>query len=174
MFFSKHEFDLGCTSILQHRIDTGTSRPIRQGLRRHPQVYLNVIDERVESMLQAGIIEPSSSPWASNVVLVRKADASAPPRVTIDNRSLNFVTHKDAYPIPNIGSCLDALEGCTYFSTLDLSSAFFQVPLHPSDAEETAVITRCGLFQFRVLSMRLCNAPSSFQRLMNLCFHGLA
>jgi len=128
--FSEHEFDLGCTPLLQHHIDTGNARPIRQGLLRHPQVYLNVIDERVESMLQAGIIEPSSSPWASNVVLVKKADASTPPRVTIDYRLLNLVMYKDSYQIPNIGACLDALEGCKYFSTLHLSSVFFQVPLH--------------------------------------------
>jgi len=172
--FSKHEFDLGCTPLLQHRIDTGTARPFRQGLRRHPQAYLDVIDERVESMLQAGIIEPSSSAWASNVVLVQKADPTAAPRITIDYRALNLVTYKDAYPIPHIGACLDALQGCSYFSTLDLSSGFFQVPLHPDDAEKTAFITRRGLFQFRVLSMGLCNAPSSFQRLMDLAVRGLA
>ena len=135
--FSKHEFDLGCTPLLRHRIDTGTARPLRQGLRRHPQAYLDVIDERVESMLRAGIIEPSSSAWASNVVLVQKADPTAAPRITIDYRSLNLVTYKDAYPIPHIGACLDALQGCSYFSTLDLSSGFFQVPLHPDDAEKT-------------------------------------
>jgi len=123
-------------------------------------------------MLQAGIIEPSSSPWASNVVLVKKADASTPPRYTIDYRSLNLVTYNDSYPISNIGACLDALEGCTYFSTLDLSSGVWILPGF-SDADKTAFITRCVLFQFRVLSMGLCNAPSSFQRLMDLALRGL-
>ena len=171
--FSKHEFDLGCTPLMQHHIDTGTARPIRQGLRRHPQVHLDAIDEQVDKMLQAGLIEPSSSPWASNVVLVKKAEVGAPPRVTIDYRALNLVTYKDAYPLPNINACLDALEGCTYFSTLDLRSGFFQVPIYGPDADKTAFITRKGQFRFRVMSMGLCNSPSSFQRLLDLVLRGL-
>jgi len=83
------------------------------------------------------------------------------------------LTYKDAYPLPNIGACLDALEGCSYFSTLDLRSGFYQVPLHPDDADKTAFITRRGQFRFKVLSMGLCNAPSCFQRLMDLVLSGL-
>jgi len=82
--FSASEFDLGCTPLMEHRIDTGTARPVRQALRRHPQAQLDIIDEQVNKMLEAGIIEKAASPWASNVVLVKKAEPGAPPRCTID------------------------------------------------------------------------------------------
>ena len=170
--FSASEFDLGRTPLMEHRIDTGYARPLRQGLRRHPQAHLGIIDEQVGNLLAAGLIEESRSPWASNVVLVKKAEAGAAPRCTIDHRGLNLLTYKDAYPLPNIGACLDALEGCLYFSTLDLRSGFYQVPLHPDDADKTAHITRRGQFRFKVLSMGLCNAPSCFQRLMDSCLGG--
>jgi len=171
--FSASEFDLGRTPLMEHRIDTGYARPLRQGLRRHPQAHLGIIDEQVGNLLAAGLIEESRSPWASNVVLVKKAEAGAAPRCTIDHRGLNLLTYKDAYPLPNIGACLDALEGCLYFSTLDLRSGFYQVPLHPDDADKTAHITRRGQFRFKVLSMGPCNAPSCCQRLMDLVLRGL-
>ena len=122
-------------------------------------------------MLRHGIIEPAASPWASNVVLVSKKDGSL--RFCVDYRAVNAVTYKDAYPLPNIGACLDALEGCSWFTTLDLRAGFFQVPLHPDDRDKTAFITRRGQFRFRVLSMGLCNSPSCFQRLMDLVLRGL-
>ena len=78
IYFVADEFDLGCTPLLQHRIDTGDARPLRQGLRRHPWAYLDIIDTQVYKMLKAGIIERSASPWASNVVLVKKAGANTP------------------------------------------------------------------------------------------------
>ena len=171
--FSAGEFDLGCTPLMEHRIDTGNARPLRQGLRRHPQAHLEIIDAQVDKMLEAGIIEESASPWASNIVLVKKAESNAPPRCTVDYRRLNLLTYKDAYPLPNIGACLDALEGCSYFSCLDLRSGFYQVPLHLADADKSAFLTRRGQFRFKVLSMGLCNAPSSFQRLMDLVLRGL-
>ena len=70
--FSKDDFDIGRTQLVQHRIDTGVSRPFRETLRRHPVAHLDTIDQQVQKMLQQDIIEPAASPWASNVVLVRK------------------------------------------------------------------------------------------------------
>ena len=104
--FSKGEFDLGRTTLITHHIDTGTTKPIRQPLRRHPQVYLDIIDTEISKMEAAGVIEPSYSPWASNVVVVKKHDGL--PRITLDYRQLNSVTYKDSYPLPNIFDCLDA------------------------------------------------------------------
>ena len=69
--FSTSEFDLGRTNLVRHKIDTGSNRPFKQQLRRHPMAYLPVIDEHVEKMLANDICEPSNSPWASNVVLVK-------------------------------------------------------------------------------------------------------
>jgi len=116
--FSQNELDLGRTSLIKHRIDTGNARPVRQGLRRHPQVHLDLIDQEVKKMEKSEVIEPSCSPWASNVVVVTKHDKT--PRITLDYRALNSVTYKDSYPLPNIADCLYAFKGSSYFGILDL------------------------------------------------------
>src|SRR5258708_856530 len=169
--FSRHEYDLGRTDLITHTIDTGTARPIRQPLRRHPQVHLDVIDREIDKMIQSGVVEPSNSPWASNVVVVTKHDNT--PRITLDYRQLNDVTRKDSFPLPNIADCLDAFKGASMYGILDLRSSFYQVPLAEQDRDKTAFITRKGLYQFRSLPMGLSNSPGTFQRLMNLVMRGL-
>ena len=105
--FSHDENDLGSTDIVMHHIETNGARPIRQPLRRYPPAHKEAISQHVDSMLKQGTIEPASSPWASNVVLVRKKDGSL--RCCIDYRHLNSVTRKDAYPLPRIDDCLDGM-----------------------------------------------------------------
>jgi len=96
--FSKSEYDIGRTPLVEYHIDTGSHRPIRQPLRRHLFKHLEIIDREVEEMERHGIIEPTASPWASNVVLVRKKDGSL--RFCVDYRRLNAITYKDSYPLP--------------------------------------------------------------------------
>ena len=170
--FSKDDYDLGQTDLVEHRIDTGGHRPFRQTLRRHPVAQLPVIDEHVEQMLQQGIVEPCASPWSSNVVLVRRKDGKY--RFCVDYRQLNSITYQDVYPLPRIENCLDALDGASWFSTLDLRSGYWQVRQDPRDADKTAFITRRGCFLFKTMSFGLTNAPSVFQRLMDLVLSGLA
>ena len=105
--FSKSDYDLSRTGLVKHIIDTGENRPFKQQLRRHPMAHLPVIDQHVSDMLEREIIELSSSPWASNVVLVRKADNSL--RFCVDYRHPNALTVKDSYPLPTIDTCFDAL-----------------------------------------------------------------
>ena len=169
--FSTSEFDLGHTNLVQHRIDTGINRPFKQQLRRHPMAYLPVIDEHVHKMLANDICEPSFSPWASNVVLVKKSDGTL--RFCIDYRQLNNLTVKDSYPLPRIDTCFDALGGARYFSRLDLRQGYWQVKNDPETADKTTFITRKGAFKFKVLPFGLSNAPAVFQRLMNLVMQGL-
>jgi len=107
--FSKSEYDLGRTTLTEHRIDTGDARPIKQGLRKQPQTIFPVMDTFNENMECQQIIEKSASPWASNVVVVTKHDGM--PRITLDYRALNSVTYKDSYLLPNIADCLDAFRG---------------------------------------------------------------
>ena len=106
---SQGEDGLGRASAVQHRINTGNHRPFRQTLLRHPNANLDIIDAHTDSMLQAGLVEPAQSEWASNVVLVRQSDSSR--RFCVDYRQLNERTVKDSYPLPRIEVCLDALAG---------------------------------------------------------------
>ncbi len=169
--FSLNERDLGKTTISKHRIDTGNSPPVRQPLRRQPFAYRAVIDEQLEQMMKEDLIEPTRSEWASNVVLVRKKDGTM--RFCIDYRGLNEKTKKDSYPLPRVDECLDALTGASWFSTLDLRSGYHQVAMEPKDADKTAFVTRRGIFKWKVMPFGLCNAPATFQRLMDLVLSGI-
>jgi transposase InsO family protein len=169
--FSTTDHDLGRTMISQHRIDTGDSRPVRQSLRRQPLPYQAAIDAQLDQMLATGVVEPAASEWAANVVLAKKKDGSL--RFCIDYRKLNNQTRKDSYPLPRIDACLDALSGAGWFSTLDLRSGYHQVMMNPGDSDKTAFITRRGTFRWRVMPFGLCNAPATFQRLMDIVLSGL-
>ena len=102
--FSQNESDLGLTNIIMHHIDTGDVKPVRQPLRRFPPANVESISQHVDTMLEQGVIKPASSPWASNVVLVKKSDGTF--RCCIDYRKLNAVTRKGVYPLPRINDCL--------------------------------------------------------------------
>ena len=169
--FSSGDFDLGRTHLVKHRIDTGTNRPFKQPLRRHPIAYLPVIDEHVKEMLAHDIIEPAASPYASNVVLVKKRDNSI--RFCLDFRQLNEITYKDSYPLPRIDTCLQSISGAKFFSTLDLRAGYWQTEIDERDRDKTAFVTRRGMYRFKVLSFGLANAPALFQRLMDLVLVGL-
>ena len=127
---------------------------------------------QVQQMLTSGVIRPSNSPWASPVVMVKKKDGSL--RFCIDFRQLNAATIKDAHPLPRIDDLLDALHGARWFSTLDLKSGYWQVPIQERDKEKTAFRTSSGqLFEFNQVPFGLCNAPATFSRLMNSVLAGL-
>jgi hypothetical protein len=140
--FSQHDYDIGRTHLVEHTIDTGNHRPMRQPLRRHPVAHLEIIDTQVDEMLKYGVIEPAASPWASNVVLDRKKDNSM--RICIDYRKINQISYQDSYPLPHIDVCLSSLQGSSWFSTLDLSSGYFSIPVKESDKDKTCFITRRG------------------------------
>lgn len=130
-----------------------------------------VMQSEVNRLLEQGVIEESHSPWSAPVVLVKKKDGTC--RFCVDFRRLNSVRTKDSHPLPWIDDTLDCLAGAHVFSTFDLTSGYWQIPLNPADRENTAFSTGAGLYQFRVLSMGVCNAPPSFQRLMELVLYGL-
>jgi hypothetical protein len=137
-------------------------------LRRYSPIEQSEIERQVQEMLEQGIIEPSTSPYGSPVLLVKKPDGSY--RFCVDYRALNAVTIKNGFPLPRIDDLLDKIQGAKYFSSMDLLQGFFQLPLNPSDKPKTAFKTSFGHYQFRVVSMGLSNAPSVFQRVMNQIF----
>ena len=164
--------DLGCTKVLHHNIDnTGNASPIQRPVQRLSLPVKEEVKKLLEEMLQKDVVSPSTSPWASPVVLVRKKDGST--RFCIDYRKVNSLTRKDAYPIPKIDKTLDTLAGAKLFSTLDLRSGYWQVQVNPEHREKTAFCTSKGLFEFNVMPFGLCNAPATFQRLMDSVLAGL-
>ena len=174
--FSKHDFDVGCTNLLTASINTGDHSPIAEPLRRHARVHLDVIDETIDKMVDAGIVESCCSEWAANLVVVPKRDEQGKPttpRITIDFRKLNAITYKDKYPIPNTKDCLQSLTNVQWLSSIDLSNSFFQVGIRPQDRDKTAFITRKGQFRLTRLAMGCCNSPSVFSRLMAMVVGGL-
>ena len=127
---------------------------------------------QVQQMLTSGVICPSNSPWSSPVVMVKKKDGSL--RFCVYFRQLNAATIKDAHPLPRIDDLLDALHGARWFSTLDLKSGYWQVPIQGWDKERTAFRTSGGqLFEFNQVPFGLCNAPVTFSRLMDRILAGL-
>jgi len=168
--FSTGKQDLGRTDLVYHHIHTGDEAPVKQPARRLPIHYQREVGKLLEEMQQQGVVEPSCSPWASPIVLVRKKDGSL--RFCVDYRKLNKITKKDSYPLPRVDDLLDSLADAQWFSTLDLRSGYWQVEVDPADREKTAFSTPYGLYQFRVMPFGLCNAPSTFQRLMELVLAG--
>ncbi|GFW04409.1 retrovirus-related Pol polyprotein from transposon 17.6 [Trichonephila clavipes] len=132
--FYRNSSDIGHTTVTQHRIDTADHPPIKQHPRRLPFAKQEEVGTLLREMQENDIIEPSSSPWASPIVLVRKKDGST--RFCVDYRKLNDVTKKDSYPLPRIDDTLDTLSGHKWFSTLDLKSGYWQVEIHPEDREK--------------------------------------
>ena len=169
--FSQGDDDLGNTPLLKHGIET-YGPPLRQPYRRQNPAVRREEMTQVQQMLSSNVIRPSNSPWASPVVMVRKKDGSL--RFCVDFRQLNAATIKDAHPLPRIDDLLDALHGAKWFSTLDLKSGYWQVPISEQDKETTSFRTSSGqLFEFNQVPFGLCNAPATFSRLMDRVLAGL-
>ena len=169
--FALNDEDMGFTEKVKHQIHTEGAKPIKQRIRRLPHHMAEEADKQVDDMLKRGVIEESNSPWEAGVVLVKKKDGSF--RFCVDYRALNDVTVKDAYPLPKISETLDSLSGAKWFSTLDLYSGYWQGGVENEDKPKTAFITRKGLFRFQVLPFGLCNAPATFEQLMEVVLAGL-
>ena len=155
----------GRSKTVLHEIEINDARPVRCGPRRLAPAGLRREQDCVREMLSGGQIEPSDSPWASPVVLVTKKDGST--RFCVDYRRLNSLTVKDAYPLPRIDDSLRLLGNQQWFSTMDLASGYWQVAMSPDAQKKAAFVTNEGLFQFRVMPFGLCNAPATFERLMD-------
>ena len=161
----------GRSKTVLHEIEINDTRPVRCGPRRLAPAGLRREQDCVREMLSGGQIEPSDSPWASPVVLVTKKDGST--RFCVDYRRLNSLTVKDAYPLPRIDDSLRLLGNQQWFSTMDLASGYWHVAMSPDAQKKAAFVTNEGLFQFRVMPFGLCNAPATFERLMDRVLCGM-
>ena len=142
--FSKNEEDLGLTHLNEHCIDTQGAKPIKQPFRCTPMAFQNEEKAVIDKFKKQGVIRESHSPWASPILLVRKKDNSVRP--VVDFRALNKLCKFDAFPIPKVDDCLDSLSGAKIFSTVEMTSGYFQVPVKETDIPKTAFTTKHGLF----------------------------
>lgn len=166
--FSKNDTDIGHCTKVKHRIDLVDDIPFKQRHRRIPPHMIEEVRNHLENLLSAGIIQKSKSPWASNIVLVRKKNGSL--RVCIDYRQLNSKSVKDSYSLPRIEEVFDVLHGSKYFSTLDMKSGYHQVEVEETHRERTAFTAGpLGFFEYVKMPFGLANSPATYQRLMEEC-----
>jgi len=165
------DISAGNCKILEHSINVSDKRPIKQVPRRIPIHLRREVESILDDMKRQGVIEESQSSWLSPAVMVRKKDGSL--RFCVDYRKLNVVTEKDCYPLPRMDDILDQLARNSWFTTLDLKSGYWQIGIRPKDREKTAFSIGSGLWQFKVMPFGLCNAPATFERLMEKVLHGV-
>jgi hypothetical protein len=159
-------FKLPPTRDVNHSIDLTSPdiKPIARSPYRMSAYEISHLRKHLDFLLERGLIRPSCSPWAAPVLFVAKKNGKL--RFCVDYRLLNKVTVKNRFPLPPIDVLLDKLHGMNYFSSIDLQSAYHQVLINDKDIEKTAFTTPLGLYEFTVLPFGLCNAPSTFQTLM--------
>ena len=159
------------THLIEHDIDIGDAKPIKQKFYRVSEEKKLQLDSEVDYMLKHGIAEPCISNWASPCLLVRKSDFTLRP--CTDYRKVNGITKADVYPLPRMEDCIDQVGSARYVSKFDLLKGYWQVPLSKRAREIAAFITPSGLYAYKVMPFGLRNAPATFQRLMNLVVSGL-
>lgn len=154
---------------VKHCIDLipGSKVPYRKPYRMSPK-ELGEAKRQVQEFLDKGIIVPSQSPFGANMFFVAKSDGSL--RAVVDFRFLNAICVKQRFPMPNAQDLIDRMQGKTIWSTMDLSSGFYQIALNPEDRHKTAFSTPFGHYEFTCLPMGLCNSPSTFQSVMTRMF----
>jgi len=134
--------DLGLTHLTEHPINTGDAAPIKQRPRRVPLAYVDEEKGAIKDLLKKGVIQKSVSPWASPIVLVKKKNGSIRP--CVDYRKVNALVKPDGFPLPRIQDCLDAVAGAHLFSSFDLTSGYFQIPLKQEDIPKTSFVCKFG------------------------------
>ena len=162
--FSKHKADIGCCNFVEHEIEIEEgSVPHREGARRMTPNKSEACRKEIEMLMEYDMIEPSKSPWACGVVMAkRKGTTQILLRFPLSERS----DYKGRISDSRIDESLSKLGDAKFFTTLDLGSAFWQVPLRKQDREKTGFACELGLFQWKRMPFGLCNATATFQRLM--------
>ncbi|GBG90891.1 hypothetical protein CBR_g51398 [Chara braunii] len=154
--------------VLVIEVVPGSKVPRGRIYRMSPAEF-DELRRQLKELTEKGWIRPSTSPYGAPVLFVPKK--GGPLRMCIDYRGLNAITVKNAEPLPRIDDLLDRVQGCRYFTKIDLKSGYHQIAVRPEDQHKTAFQTRYGLYEFVVMPFGLCNAPGTFQHAMNRIFH---
>lgn len=166
--FSISQNDIGLTNMVHHEIDTGSAGPIACQYRRIPFGLEEKVDQLIQELADKNIIRPSQSPWNAPLVVIPKKNGDL--RLTVDYRKLNSMTKRPIFPIPDANQLFDTLNGSALFTTLDLSSGYYNVPMKEEDIGKTAFSTRTNHWEFIRMPMGISTAPATFQRLMHKIF----
>ena len=162
----------GKTNLVKHTIELKpNTRPVRLMPYRCNPEKAELVKKEIEEMKKMGVIEDSSSPWSSPIVLIPKQDGSW--RFCVDYRKVNSVTVADAFPLPRIDDLIDRIGSARFLTKIDLSRGYWQVPLDEESAPVSAFVTPFGLFQWKYMPFGLCNAPATFQKLVAKVIAGL-
>ena len=166
--FSLYDGDLGHCDKLKHSIPTTTDRPVYLPHRQIPVQLQSEVRKCIESWLKAGVIRPSKSPYASQVVIVRKKTGEI--RLCIDFRKLNAISIRDSFPFPRIEEALQAVQAAMWFTSFDLAQGYLQMAMEEADIPKTAFRAgSTGFYEFLRMPFGLTNAGASFCRLMEMC-----
>lgn len=168
--FSKHEFDIGLTYLVEHSINTGDEKPVRLPPRRVPIAFAEK-KNMISQLEEQNIIRKYNSPWSAAIVIVVRKDQKI--CMCIDYRKINSYICPLAYPIARNQDCLDVVAGSVYFSTCDLTAGYYQIPVKESDIPKTAFATKFGLYEFTRLPFGTVNGSATCQRLMEIVLNGL-
>uniref|UniRef100_A0AAQ4PM80 Gypsy retrotransposon integrase-like protein 1 n=1 Tax=Gasterosteus aculeatus aculeatus TaxID=481459 RepID=A0AAQ4PM80_GASAC len=159
------------TTVLEHDIDVGESRPIKQHPYRVNAYNRSLMKKEVDYLLENNFARPSSSPWSSPCLLVPKPDGTV--RFCTDYRKVNHVTVPDSFPMPRVDDCVDTIGSARYVTKLDLLKGYWQVPLSPRASAISAFATPDNFAQYFVMAFGMRNAPATFQRLVSSVFSGV-
>lgn len=158
--------ELGCTNLVSHDIIC-TGQPIKQRYYPISRAMQKIVDAELDEMLRLGVVQKSSSPWSSPILMVPKKGTNKF-RFCVDYRKLNQVTQRDAYPLPYVSQTLDKLRDAKYLSSLDVKSAYWQIPMSEHSRQFTAfTVPNRGLFEFLRLPYGLTNAPATWMRFID-------
>ena len=163
--FTLQSNELGCTSAIEHEIHIENSEPFKEWFWCIPPPLLEEVHASIRDMLESGVIHPSQSPWCIVVVLVQKKDGTL--HFCVNFRCLNAWMKKDSYPLPHIQEALESMAGLAHFSSMDFRSGFWQIKMAPESQQYTAfMMGNLRFYEFTRMPFVLCNAPVTFQHLM--------
>ena len=165
--FVPEDREMGCTEATEHHIEVTDPHPFKERP-NIPEGLLQEVKDHLDHMLDVGAIKPNNFAWSNAVVLVRKKDRGL--RFCIDFRHLNSHTKKDAFPLPRIHNAINAPQASKYYTTVDLLSEFWQTSMAEGSKQYTTfTMGTLGFYECERMPFGLCNAPATFQQLMQNC-----
>ena len=153
------------TDMIEHDIDIGHTIPIKQHAYRCNPIKLRQVNKEIDYMLENDIIQHSSSPWSSPIILIPKSTGGV--RLCNNFKKINALSKTDSYPLPRIDDCVDRIGNANFVTKFDLLKGFWQIPLSSRAKQICAFCTPQGLYEYNVMPFGLKNAPATFQRLIN-------